>query len=74
MDSFAKLLRGYEKFRQNLNESEVEHFRSLENGQKPETLMITCSDSRVDPGLFYRRYSGRAVCFEECRKCCALSS
>jgi len=51
MDAFSKLLLGYEQFRENLTRKHISHFQSLANGQSPATLMITCSDSRIDPSL-----------------------
>ena len=74
MDSFSKLLLGYEQFRENLTRKHISHFQSLANGQSPGTLMITCSDSRIDPSLvtgakpgelFVIRNAGNAV------PCCA---
>jgi len=70
MDSFSKLLLGYEQFRENLSRKHIGHFQSLANGQSPGTLMITCSDSRIDPSLvtgakpgelFVIRNAGNAV-------------
>lgn len=47
-----KLLRGIVDFKRNLRPGYVETFRELALGQKPDTLMIACSDSRVVPNLF----------------------
>lgn len=46
-----KLLEGIVHFRRNDFESHRELFRGLKSGQKPHTLFIACSDSRVDPNL-----------------------
>jgi carbonic anhydrase len=46
-----KLISGLHKFR---SETFVNHetlFKNLVNGQKPDVLFITCSDSRVNPNL-----------------------
>lgn len=53
-----KLIEGIHEFR-------TEHFRPLQGlfeklakGQNPETLFITCSDSRIDPNLLTRSRPG----------------
>ena len=46
-----KLLSGIEKFQTLVYPSMKREFRELESGQSPETLFITCSDSRIDPNL-----------------------
>ena len=46
-----KLLDGLVRFRRNDFEAHRELFRGLKSGQKPHTLFIACSDSRVDPNL-----------------------
>jgi len=45
------LLPGLRKFSERVFPGHQEHFESLAQGQKPHTLMITCSDSRIDPNL-----------------------
>jgi carbonic anhydrase len=45
------LLPGLRKFSERVFPVHQEHFESLAQGQKPHTLMITCSDSRIDPNL-----------------------
>lgn len=46
-----KLIHGIRRFQQTLFESQRELFERLVDGQRPETLFITCSDSRIDPCL-----------------------
>ncbi|MFO0954404.1 MAG: carbonic anhydrase [Isosphaeraceae bacterium] len=44
-----RLIDGYQKFRQEVYPEKREHYSSLASGQNPEFLLITCSDSRVQP-------------------------
>lgn len=64
------LTQGYAKFRQKIYPQHRELFESLSSGQEPETLMVSCSDSRVDlnlvtqarPGeIFHVRNAGNLV-------------
>ena len=46
-----KLLEGIVKFREGDFEAHKELFKGLKEGQKPHTLFISCSDSRIDPNM-----------------------
>lgn len=52
--SVENLLSGYRRFRHTVWPSRRERFEALaQRGQKPETLVIACSDSRVDPAMVF---------------------
>jgi carbonic anhydrase len=46
-----KLIWGIVEFREHQLPQYVDHFRELAGGQSPDTLFITCADSRVVPNL-----------------------
>lgn len=45
------LLPGLRKFSEKIFPKQQSLFETLSEGQKPHSLMITCSDSRIDPNL-----------------------
>lgn len=47
----AKLLAGFRKFHVKSFQGEDSRYAKLAKGQEPKTLIIGCSDSRVDPAL-----------------------
>ncbi|CAN7711579.1 Carbonic anhydrase 1 [compost metagenome] len=51
MHHIEQLLKGFERFQQRYFDDEPGLFDTLRTGQRPPTLLIGCSDSRVDPGL-----------------------
>ena len=49
-----RLIEGYRRFRTETWLAEHERYRKLaERGQRPETMVIACSDSRVDPQTIF---------------------
>ncbi|OHC75864.1 MAG: carbonic anhydrase [Rhodospirillales bacterium RIFCSPLOWO2_12_FULL_58_28] len=54
-----ELIEGYRRFRAEVWPRERERFRSLSRqGQQPRTLVIACSDSRVDPQMIFSAAPG----------------
>lgn len=51
MEDIAKLIAGFRRFQENYFRGDTELFDQLKEGQQPKTLVIGCSDSRVDPSL-----------------------
>lgn len=45
------LVRGVHEFRNEYFKENQELFEALAHGQQPDTLLITCSDSRIQPGI-----------------------
>lgn len=51
--SFDRLLAGYRRFRETGWEARRQRWESLRDGQTPQTMVIACSDSRVDPAQIF---------------------
>lgn len=48
-----RLIEGYRRFRAEVWPQQRERFQALAAEQRPETLVIACSDSRVDPSMVF---------------------
>ena len=54
----AALASGYELFRRERFPGEVQRYKALAEGQSPETMVIACADSRVDPATIFQASPG----------------
>ncbi|MBC7997570.1 MAG: carbonic anhydrase, partial [Leptolyngbya sp.] len=53
-----KLISGLHQFQSEIFRSHKELFERLAQGQNPEALFITCSDSRINPNLLTQTNPG----------------
>ena len=49
---------GIRQFRSSVFPDQQERFEALRSGQQPQLLLVTCSDSRIDPGLLTQTEPG----------------
>lgn len=53
MKTFADLIEGYGRFRAGDWQHQRERWDELKDGQSPQVMVISCSDSRVDPAQIF---------------------
>jgi carbonic anhydrase len=56
--AMQKLIDGLYKFRSQVVAPRADFFAALADGQQPETLFITCSDSRINPNMLTQTEPG----------------
>lgn len=54
----SSLIDGYKTFRRETYGPLSTDFQKLEHGQSPQTMVIACADSRVDPGTIFNTRPG----------------
>jgi carbonic anhydrase len=52
-DAADDLIAGYRRFRKGRYREASQLFRSLRDGQQPNTMIIACADSRADPSMIF---------------------
>jgi carbonic anhydrase len=53
-----KIIEGLSRFQEDVFPQHEDLFAELASGQRPEALLITCSDSRIDPSLLTQTLPG----------------
>jgi carbonic anhydrase len=54
-----RIIAGFKSFRETYYKEQPEFYRSLvEKGQKPDVMVIACSDSRVNPSIIAKAEPG----------------
>jgi len=53
MQSVKKLGKGFGRFKREYFGKDKSLFKELVKGQRPKTLVVSCSDSRVDPAIIF---------------------
>lgn len=66
--SIGPLIDGHRRFRELIPLDRAEEYRLLAKGQSPLAVFVTCSDSRVQPQLFYGIVARRSVRYPQCRQ------
>lgn len=58
MKTLSELIQGHQKFLSHYCPQHRELLAQLAQGQHPQVLLITCSDSRIEPGLIFQAEPG----------------
>jgi carbonic anhydrase len=53
MSPYEHLIDGYRQFRNNAYAAQVAAYSRLADGQRPNTMIVACCDSRVDPATIF---------------------
>ena len=59
--SLDSILRGIRAFKSKIFPSKQDHFEALGSGQQPKLLLVTCSDSRIDPAMLTQTEPGEVA-------------